>query len=197
MLCGSTPNCGCSFAGAVPSSGALRGVFPSIAVTGTGTLADPALLALNPAWVAEVQNSYTIPKWVDMSPAPTIVQSGSVAATVQNARELRTGPDLKTITIAARISITGIGAAANQVRLSLNRPPHADYATALGIQVLGGGMILDGSVPARYIVNVVYANAGYVCFTSDVTAAAFWGATPNIALANGDQIQCTFTYRAA
>ena len=122
--------------------------------------------------------------WVDYT--PTLTQSATVTKTVVIARYCQFQ---KTIIGQLVLNATSAGTAGNAVQIGL--PIAARTAGA----VLGSGYIYDAST------NTIYGGPFYAF--SGTTMAMFyqtgnpWGISPNIALANTDQISLIFSYEIA
>jgi len=117
---------------------------------------------------------------------PTLTQSATVTKTIVIARYCQFQ---KTIIGQLVLNATSAGTAGNAVQIGL--PIAARTAGA----VLGSGYIYDSST------NTIYGGPFYAF--SGTTMAMFyqtgnpWGISPNIALANTDQISMIFSYEIA
>lgn len=118
---------------------------------------------------------------------PTLTQSVTVTKTVNVAKYCQIQ---KMITCDISLTATSAGTAANEVAVGL---PIATTATTN--RVIGTGFIYDASSGIVY--NVTAYNATTTTAKFFYQAAFGWGFSPNIALANGDQIRMLFTYEAA
>lgn len=122
--------------------------------------------------------------WVDYT--PTLTQSATVTKTIVIARYCQFQ---KTIIGQLVLNATSAGTAGNAVQIGL---PIAARTTGA---VLGSGYIYDAST------NTIYGGPAYAF--SGTTMAMFyqtgnpWGISPNIALANTDQISMIFSYEIA
>jgi len=124
--------------------------------------------------------------WQDWT--PTVDQDGAVAATVTAAQYCVMG---ESCLVRAILNVTGAGAAGNAIVIS--GQPAAVQAAAGGI--LGAAMIWDNG--AGFYVGVAYVQAAtdWRIFCHNETNAA--GISPNFALANGDVIYLSLSYKRA
>lgn len=133
------------------------------------------------------------PVWTSYT--PTLIQSGTVTATVTRARYVRigSGPG-STVIVAARLAVTGSGTGGNVVTISL--PVTAAYAGIHG----GAGIIYDASTGFTYAglakTRTTTTASLVPCNTTspsdDLGAVSF-----TAGLASGDVIDFTLTYEAA
>ncbi len=124
---------------------------------------------------------------------PTLVQSGAVTKTVNNARFLRIG---RMIHVMVELTVTGTGTAANAVRVGL---PVSAAAGGVGSFDIGVGHIYDTSVPTLFTGNVNLATADAVQFwpSADGAATALGVRAFTAALASGDLVRYSALYEAA
>lgn len=139
-----------------------------------GTVAGQVLTAATLNTIGAQWESYT----------PTLTQSVTVTKTTSYARYCQFQ---KTVIVQVYLVATSAGTAAQEVVVGL--PLTATGSTG---RAIGTGFIYDASA------NVIYNMTSFLATTT--TAKFFWqsgfgfGFSPNIALANGDQLAFTFTY---
>lgn len=142
--------------------------------------------------------TYNGSAWVDalqlgtwFSYTPTLTQSATVTKTVTYAKYARFG---RTILLNVRLDVTGAGTAANAIQVGL---PATAVSTGEYIGII---QIYDASAGAGtpYIGMAGLQTTSTVIGLRDSSAgAAAIGASPNFALANGDQIMMSLHYEAA
>lgn len=118
---------------------------------------------------------------------PTLTQSVTVTKTINVAKYCQLQ---KTIICDISLTATSAGTAANEVTVGL---PIATAATTN--RVIGTGFVYDASTGTVY--NCTAYNATTTTAKFFYQTAFGWGFSPNIALANADQIRFLFTYEAA
>jgi len=121
---------------------------------------------------------------------PAITQSVAVTSTIQEATYKISNSN--EVTAVFKITATSAGVAANIVSVSLpiTAAWSADYTS------IGSAQIIDASTTTGYVSVAVLATTGLIRFASYYgTGANYWGINPSIALANGDIISATVTYR--
>jgi hypothetical protein len=123
--------------------------------------------------------------WVDYT--PTLTQSATVTKTINYARYCQFQ---KTIIVQVHLTATGAGTAANEVLLGL--PITSTTATA---RTIGTGFVFDASTTTLYNCSAILNSTTTAKFYYQ--AGFGWGFSPNIALANNDQITFTLIYEAA
>jgi len=123
--------------------------------------------------------------WVDYT--PTLTQGAAVAKTITYARYCQIQ---KTIIVELFLIATAAGTAATEVAVGL--PIATQGQTGL---VIGTGFIFDTSSGILYNCSAINPTTTTTKF--HYQSGTTWGFSPNIALANGDQIRFTFTYEAA
>lgn len=120
---------------------------------------------------------------------PTVTQSGTVTATVTYAKYAQIQ---KIAIVAVRLDVTGTGTTNNAVTVSL--PLTAAVTSGLKI---GGGAIYDASTATQYSAVPNLATTTSVNFAGDWSGGGVWGTSPNLAIANTDQISFTVVYEVA
>ena len=121
---------------------------------------------------------------------PVLTQGGAVTSTIQEATYKISNSN--EVTAVFKITATSAGVVANVVNVSLpiTAAWSADYTS------IGSAQIIDASATAGYVSVAVLATTGLIRFASYYsTGANYWGVNPSIALANGDIISATVTYR--
>jgi hypothetical protein len=121
--------------------------------------------------------------WVDYT--PTLVQGVTVTKTVVQARYCQFQ---KTIIGQVVLNATSAGTAATLVAIGL------PIAVRTGNPLMGSGYIYDASTNVIY--NLTFVGSG-AAMSGFYQTGAYWGASPNIALANNDQIAIQFSYEVA
>lgn len=122
---------------------------------------------------------------------PTIDQAGAVACTVTEAKYSRIG---KVVHAYAVLAVTAAGTANNNIVIG-------GIPSAVGITLaaccVGSFVLIDSGGNTPYRVGAVYtASVSTVLLIVDAATAPV-GQDPNFALANGDAITFTITYRIA
>jgi hypothetical protein len=123
--------------------------------------------------------------WVDYT--PTLTQGVTVTKTVVQARYCQFQ---KTVIVNIMLNPTSTGTGGSALAVGL---PIA--ARANNFQIIGSGFVYDNAPQFTYNVSA---------YLSTTTAFQFlyqggnpWGVSPNLAIANGDQIQFMITYEVA
>jgi len=121
---------------------------------------------------------------------PTLTQSGAVTKTVTYAKYTQIN---KLVIVQCALSVTGAGTAGQAVKVGL--PMNASTSGTLR---LGSGNIYDASTGTQYggIWALALANNS-VWMIGDWSGGSVWGGSPNIALANGDNVELSIMYEAA
>lgn len=127
--------------------------------------------------------------WQDWT--PTVDQAGAVAVTVSEAKYTLLGLAVR---LYCRLAVTGAGTG-NNVIIVAGIPTAIRLAYTGTDYCLGSAVILDSGI-AYYHAGVVPQSATSVKFAADAQGN-YVGAAPNFALANGDSISFTATYRIA
>jgi hypothetical protein len=127
--------------------------------------------------------------WLDWT--PTVTQSGSVSCTITEAKYCIIG---KVCHIYADIAITGAGTGANAVIIG-GLPAACIPASPIWTGI-GTGRVYDTSTSTSYVGMLVSANPVTSLLIS-IDGAGSFGANPNVALANGDDIRITAMYRVS
>jgi hypothetical protein len=122
--------------------------------------------------------------WVDYT--PTLTQSATVTKTITIARYCQIQ---KTIFVQLFVTATSAGTLGSSVEIGL--PIAAKYNSAM----MGSGFIYDASTNTMYNVLPYTVSASVV--SAFYQTGSNWGQSPNLALANTDQIRFNFTYEAA
>ena len=119
-------------------------------------------------------------RWIDWT--PTVKQSGAVTVTITEAKYNVTQSDVR---IYCRLTVTGSGTAANQIRVSgfpaAIRPVPGPAPWPLGV-----GIVLDTGT-GNYYGTPIVATATEIAIVYSITGGII-GVSPNFALANGDFI---------
>jgi len=118
---------------------------------------------------------------------PTVTQSGTVTQTAV-ARYLKVG---RLVIANCRITVSGTGTGGTAVAVSL------PVAAENSLHVVGTSWIYDANPGTRYVCTIDLASTTTVNFLHDTSGASAWGASPNLALANADQIRFQAIYEAA
>jgi hypothetical protein len=129
-----------------------------------------------------------IPTWADWT--PTVTQSGSVAVTVTEAKYCLVG---NICHIYARLVVTGSGTAANKI--SIGGQPAAARTTVTNL-CIGSFWIWDASTGLHYS-GGLFAPSATEWRMPGWGLADGWGYAPNVALAAGDMISFSATFRVA
>lgn len=119
---------------------------------------------------------------------PTLTQSGAVTKTVTYAEYTQIG---KTCLCNVRLDVTGTGTGNNAVEVGL---PLTASTTTISI---GNAAIYDTSTSTAYHGACYVSSTTTLKFWGDWSATSFWGVTPNLALASGDQIHLAVQYEVA
>lgn len=137
--------------------------------------------------------------WVDLAAwsqtgaktwTPTITQSGTVGATVTEARFVRNGAVIRCW---ADLAVSGSGTSGNAIQVTL---PAASSSPS-GALIVGAGTIYDTSGAVNYSCAVQLASASAVLFKNDASQNGGVGALPAFGLAPGDVIRFTADYLTA
>ena len=123
--------------------------------------------------------------WVDYT--PTLTQSATVTKTISYARYCQFQ---KTIIAQVFLIATSAGTIANEVTVGL-----PITGTGANFRGIGTGFIYDASTAIMYNCSAFQATSTTAKFFYQ--GGAGWGTSPNLALANNDQISFTFIYEAA
>jgi len=121
--------------------------------------------------------------WVDYT--PTLTQSATVTKTVVQARYCQFQ---KTIIGQVVMNVTSAGTIGNIVLIGL------PLAVRSGTPLIGAGYIYDQNTNIIY--NLTFVGNGSTT-AGFYQTGNYWGASPNLALANQDQIALTFSYEIA
>jgi len=121
--------------------------------------------------------------WVDYT--PTLTQGVTVTKTVTQARYCQFQ---KTIIGQVLLNATSGGTGGTLVVIGL------PFAVRTGNPLVGSGYIYDASTNVMY--NLTFAGSG-AGVSGYYQTGNQWGNSPNIALANGDQIAIQFSYEIA
>ena len=124
--------------------------------------------------------------WVDYT--PTLTQGVTVSKTVVQARYCQFQ---KTIIGQMLLNPTSAGTGGSQLLMGL------PFAVRAGQPCVGSGYIYDASTNLMYVCTFVPSGGGLSTIGGFYNAGNYWGATPSIAIANGDQICLNFSYEIA
>lgn len=122
---------------------------------------------------------------------PTLTQSGAVNKTSNYCRFVKVG---RLVIAQLNLDCTGAGTGGNVVLAGLPTP--ATSSLAVGSRI-GTGHIYDASTSTRYVGMAEIRSSTTVALVTDATGNDGWGAVPNIALANTDQVNFSVVYEAA
>ena len=122
---------------------------------------------------------------------PAITQGVAVTSTIQEATYKISNSNEVTAVFKITATSAGTGGSAVSVSLPINAAWSADYSS------IGNGLIYDSNLTNGYMCSVVLRATSAISFASQNGAnlTNYFGAQPNIALANGDIISATITYR--
>jgi hypothetical protein len=120
---------------------------------------------------------------------PTVTQSGSVAVTVNEAKYSLVG---KVCHIYAKLTVTGSGTITNAIVIGGLPVDSADT----NVDSCKGSFMLKDIAAAYYVGSLVIASASTCKLLTD-GSGDYVGITPNFALASGDLISLSATYRVA
>ena len=137
-------------------------------------------------WSADIANQIGA-AWESYTPAVT--QSVNVTATTAYAKYARLQ---KIVIVAVRLDVTSSGTTNNAVTVSL--PITASVSSGLKI---GAGAIYDASAATQYSAIPNLASTTAINFAGDWSGGGVWGTSPNLAIANTDQISFVVIYEAA
>ena len=127
--------------------------------------------------------------WQAFTPQLDQLPNVNIAKTVRHSRYCQVG---KTVTWVFNVRCDGAGTAGGQIRLSLPVPAIA------GVQALTGvGAMYDASASTRYVCTLEYATANMIGWAVNGVSTDLLGASPSLALANGDSVNGQLTYEAA
>jgi hypothetical protein len=124
--------------------------------------------------------------WVDYT--PTLTQGVTVTKTVVQARYCQFQ---KTIIGQMLLNPTAGGTVGSQLLMGL------PFAARTGQPMVGYGYIYDASTNTIYNCNFVPNTSGSSTIGGFYQTGNTWGASPNLAIANGDQIAIQFSYEVA
>jgi len=130
------------------------------------------------------------PSRININWTPTITQSGTVTATIQE-NNYYIDYDNNTVTVTLKATITGAGTAGNSVLVSIPLP----FASSTVYHVLGVAQIYDQSTNTMYTGTASPGSGNTVQFLTNSGGGNPWGVAPSIALAANDIISFTITYR--
>lgn len=153
------------------------------------TLTDPRTYTLpnKTGTVALISDLNTIgAAWVDYT--PTLTQGVTVTKTVVQARYCQFQ---KTIIGQMLLNPTSAGSVSAQLLMGL------PFAVRAGQPCVGSGYIYDANTNILYVCTFVPNGAGGSTIGGFYNAGNFWGAAPNLGIANGDQICINFNYEIA
>jgi hypothetical protein len=141
-----------------------------------------------------VHNGTTWARFVELGTpqtwTPTVTQSGSVTATINEARFIRQG---RAVDAWFNITATASGTAGNVVTVSL--PVAYDgHATFVN---MGAGIVFDSSTTTRYMCSLEATSTTTISFVHDASGNSAWGVLPNLAIANGDVLRGHVRYTVA
>ena len=128
--------------------------------------------------------------WRDWT--PTVTQSGAVTVTVTEAKYCLVG---KVCHIYAKLAVTGTGTGANAIVVGAT-PVAAQPAVAAGEGMVHGQAWVQDAGAANYYGLAVNSSGANWIFP-DTNTREYIGVDPNFALANGDKIFFSATYRVA
>jgi hypothetical protein len=120
---------------------------------------------------------------------PTVTQLGTVTVTNNFARYARIQ---KLVVATTYLTVTGTGTTNNAVIVSL-----PITCASVSSQIVGTGFIYDGNTANMYTVVAAIESTTTAGFYYTNPSGSFFGQSPNIALAVGDQLRFLFTYEAA
>ena len=119
---------------------------------------------------------------------PTLTQSGAVTKTVTYAKYTQIN---KLCICNVRLEVTGAGTTNNAITITLP----LTCSSSANVRV-GTGTFYDGSTAITYNGALQLTSATTVAILPDVTNN-FAGITPNVALANGDNLSFCLSYEVA
>lgn len=125
-------------------------------------------------------------EWVDYT--PTLTQTVTVTKTVVLARYCQFQ---KTIIGHMVLNVTSAGTLGGQLLMGL------PFAVKSSQPMAAYGYVYDLSTNTMYNLTFVPNTAGGSTIGGFYQTGNYWGASPNIAIANGDQIAIQFTYEIA
>lgn len=128
----------------------------------------------------------TLTPWASYT--PTLTQSAVITKTVVTATYIQIG---KLVICSVAMNVTSAGTAGFGVRVGL--PIAARAANA----VFGVGQLYDSSTGIRYVCGMFGLNTVEAAFGIDGASSDVWGASPNLAIASGDQMNYNISYEAA
>ena len=122
---------------------------------------------------------------------PAITQGVAVTSTIQEATYKISSSNEVTAVFKITATSAGTGGSAVSVSLPINAAWSADYSS------IGDAIIYDVSLFIGYTCSAVLNATTTISFASwnGTNATNYFGAQPNLALANGDFIAATITYR--
>ena len=122
---------------------------------------------------------------------PAITQGVAVTSTIQEATYKISNSNEVTAVFKITATSAGTGGSIITVNLPINAAWSADYSS------IGNAIIYDLNLTNGYICSAVLRATTTISFASwnGTNATNYFGAQPNLALANGDLIAATITYR--
>lgn len=135
------------------------------------------------------QTAVDLGAWTAHTPQIDQGATTNITKTVNYSKWVRSG---RHITWAWRLSVTGAGTAGSPVSLTI--PVNSAAGASIG---MGSALIFDASATTKYNCVVAYLSATQIVFEHDTSTSNAWGATPSVALANGDVILGMATYEGA
>lgn len=117
---------------------------------------------------------------------PSLTQSGNVTKTVTYAKYTQIN---KLCICNVRLDVTGTGTAGSNLVVGL--PLTASVGAGLRI---GSGVIYDASAAVAYAAIMNTVSSTTISFVGDWSGANSWGSSPNIAIANTDQVSFSIMY---
>ena len=122
---------------------------------------------------------------------PAITQGVAVTSTIQEATYKISSSNEVTAVFKITATSAGTGGSVVSVNLPINAAWSADYSS------IGDAIIYDVSLTNGYTCSAVLRATTTISFASwnGTNATNYFGAQPNLALANGDLIAATITYR--
>ena len=143
-------------------------------------------------WNTQVRDNFVefaplFAAWTSYTPQIDQGATTNIAKTVNYARYLKVG---RLAIVQFRLDVTGTGTAGSNVTVTL--PSAVVPVGSSGLAgTFGYGQIYDASTAVNYGCQIRPLSTTTVAFSGDWSSAAFWGTTPNLAVANGDQLHGT------